>query len=147
MKLYLDLCALKRPFDDQLQERIAAESRSVMAILGRIEVGLDSMVWSVPLVIENDSDPDTEVRQEVAKIGDQAVAFVRFTSEIERRVLELVNVGLGALDAAHLACAEAGGCHALLTCDDRFLRAARRSGTSLRVINPLEYWSGIHEDQ
>ena len=52
MKLYLDLCALKRPFDDQTQERIASETHAVLAIMGRIERGLESMVWSTALTLE-----------------------------------------------------------------------------------------------
>lgn len=41
MKLYMDICALKRPFDDPVSPRIAEETRAVLAIIARIEAGLD----------------------------------------------------------------------------------------------------------
>lgn len=47
--------------------------------------------------------------------------------------------GIASLDAAHLACAEAGGCDRFLTCDDRLLRMARAQQLALVVQNPLEY--------
>jgi hypothetical protein len=36
MKIYLDVCCLNRPFDDQTQDRIRLETEAVMLILGRI---------------------------------------------------------------------------------------------------------------
>jgi predicted nucleic acid-binding protein len=45
----------------------------------------------------------------------------------------------GALDALHLASAEAGQADYLCTCDDRFLRRARTLGRlATRVVSPLE---------
>ena len=55
------------------------------------------------------------------------------------RAEELMEAGLGALDAAHVACAEAASCDCLLTCDDRLIRRARRMHLELRVQNPVEY--------
>ena len=43
------------------------------------------------------------------------------------------------MDSVHLACAEAAGVGVLLTCDDVFLRRARRLGLALRVLNPVAY--------
>jgi hypothetical protein len=34
MRVYLDMCCLKRPFDDQSQPRIHLESEAVLALLG-----------------------------------------------------------------------------------------------------------------
>lgn len=33
MKVYLDVCCLNRPFDDQTQDRIRIESESILTIL------------------------------------------------------------------------------------------------------------------
>ncbi|MDF2439948.1 MAG: hypothetical protein JWN98_932 [Abditibacteriota bacterium] len=39
MKIYLDVCCLKRPFDDQGQDRIHLESEAVLLILAHVEAG------------------------------------------------------------------------------------------------------------
>ena len=139
MKLYLDMCALKRPFDDQTQERVAAEAFAVVTLLDRIERGVDQSIWSTALTLENDADPDAEVRMEVAKFADRAAASLRLTTQIEARINELTAAGLRPLDAAHVAFAEAEACDVLITCDDRLLRQAARVGCLIRVMNPLEY--------
>jgi len=38
MRIYMDVCCLTRPFDDQSQERIKLESESVLMILHRCEL-------------------------------------------------------------------------------------------------------------
>lgn len=38
-KIYLDVCRLNRPFDDQTQERIHLEAEAILVILSRIEKG------------------------------------------------------------------------------------------------------------
>jgi predicted nucleic acid-binding protein len=139
MKLYLDLCALKRPFDHQTQDRIIAETQAVLSILDRIESGIDSMVWSTALTLENDADPDLEARKEVARYAVRAVAIEMLSPKIEKRIREFAAAGLAALDAAHLAFAESAGCDVLVTCDDRFLRGSKRTDCSIRVLRPEEY--------
>lgn len=146
MKLYLDMCALERPFDDQTQERIASETRALLAIMARIESGVDSMVWSTVLTLENDADPDPEPRLEVAKYAGRAASSQLLTPEIERRAKEFTAAGLPPLDAMHLAFAEASACDFLLTCDDRFVKRARRTDCLIRVLPPIEYYGEMGDD-
>ncbi len=35
MRLYIDICCLNRPFDDQSQDRIRIESEAILAILNK----------------------------------------------------------------------------------------------------------------
>lgn len=39
MLIYLDVCCLNRPFDDQTQERIRLEAEAVLLILERCQAG------------------------------------------------------------------------------------------------------------
>ncbi len=39
MRIYLDVCCLNRPFDDQTQDRIHLESEAVILILKRVRSG------------------------------------------------------------------------------------------------------------
>jgi predicted nucleic acid-binding protein len=139
MRLYLDMCALKRPFDDQEQERVASDTRAVFAIEARIEHGLDELVWSTALTLENDADPDPEARLEVAKYARRAKSSHTLTPGIESRLRALATGGLRPLDATHVAFAEAAACNVLITCDDRLIRRAERAGSLIRVMNPIEY--------
>ncbi|MCD4726441.1 MAG: PIN domain-containing protein [Pirellulales bacterium] len=58
---------------------------------------------------------------------------------VAARTRLLNDAGIKPLDAAHVACAEAGGCGRLLTCDDRLLRVARAQRLSVMVQNPRDY--------
>ena len=58
MLVYLDLCCLKRPFDDQRQARIALESTAVLAILQAVADGRVNAVRSLAHELENDRNPD-----------------------------------------------------------------------------------------
>jgi predicted nucleic acid-binding protein len=49
-----------------------------------------------------------------------------------------MRVGLGTLDATHLAFAEAAECDYLVTCDDRFIKKSARSDTMISVVNPIQ---------
>jgi hypothetical protein len=39
MRLYLNMCCLKRPFDDQTQARIRLETEAIDAVLLLVEMG------------------------------------------------------------------------------------------------------------
>ena len=138
MKLYFDLCALKRPFDDRSQLRVDREAAAVLGLLETVEDRRHRMVWSIGLTFENNADPDVEVRSVVASLEVLAGEQPGLTREVEQRIMQLVASGLSALDSAHLAFAEAALCDALLTCDDQFLRRANGIRTSVRVLNPLQ---------
>ena len=56
MKLYLDVCCLKRPFDDQTQPRIRMETEAVLSLLAEGAVQF-TLVRSVAHDLENDQNP------------------------------------------------------------------------------------------
>ncbi len=55
---------------------------------------------------------------------------------IRERALELEKEGLKAVDALHIACAEAAGSEYFLTCDDQVLR---RYQGGIKVLNPVDF--------
>jgi predicted nucleic acid-binding protein len=64
---------------------------------------------------------------------------VGISEQVSSRARALTEAGFGALDAAHIAYAEAATCGCLLTCDDRLIRVARRVHLAVRARNPVEY--------
>ena len=143
MRLYIDLSCFNRPFDDQGQERIRLETEAVFAVLTRIVEGNDTLIWSWVLAFENAKHPKPDRRDEIGLWERRAEKSVALSSNLQERARQIAQAGIPALDAAHLASAEAGEAEVLLTCDDVVLRRAQRLGLALRVINPVAYLNEV----
>ncbi|MGH8066314.1 MAG: hypothetical protein ACRERE_13975 [Candidatus Entotheonellia bacterium] len=137
--MYLDLNCFNRPFDDQSQDRIARETAAAFLVLQRIIDGTDHLPWSAVLEFENSQHPLMDRRTEIARWTPRAVVNVAISDQVSARAQTLTEAGFGALDAAHVACAEAAACDCFLTCDDRLIRRARRVQLAVRVQNPVEF--------
>jgi predicted nucleic acid-binding protein len=139
--IYLDVCCLNRPFDDQNQERIRLESEAVLLILERCEQRDWKLVGSEAIAFEVRRIADGERRQRVTSLASVATTRVRVAGEVEARALDLEKMGFAALDALHIACAEAASATVLLTTDDSFVRRARRRCKMLTVVvtNPTSW--------
>ena len=63
------------------------------------------------------------------------------TPEVEQRGIELEKLGFRAMDALHLASAEAAEVDVFLSCDGRLLKRAKRYSRELniRVENPTRF--------
>jgi len=147
-RIYLDPCCLNRPFDDQSQDRIRLESEAVLLILLRVQQHEDwTWVSSETVQYEVDQTPDSERRRRVQALVSFADVLVHVSDEVVRRAVGLQSLGFKAIDAIHVACAEASRSDALLTTDDRFLRAARRNVGQIRVRveNPIDWLRGVQE--
>jgi NADPH:quinone reductase-like Zn-dependent oxidoreductase len=55
--VYLDMCALKRPFDDARSDRIRREAEAVARIFEKVENGSIHLVVSAAHRFENDRNP------------------------------------------------------------------------------------------
>ena len=68
MKLYLDTSALKRPFDDQSQPRIALETEAIVTVLAMIQGREADLLTSSVLEYENSRNPQTERRRWTSQV-------------------------------------------------------------------------------
>ena len=140
MLLYLDNSVLNRPFDDQRQPRIWLETLSFSLVLSLVEAS-EAVILSSPVhALENDRNPFPVRKKWVEKCLRLAVNLADLTPEIEQRARVLELDGFKALDALHLACAEAAGADHFLTCDDRLIR--RYSGQMI-VQSPVMFISNL----
>ena len=139
--IYLDVCCLNRPFDDQRQERIRLEAEAVLLILGRCETGAWQWVSSAVVEEEVNNTPSRERRSRARNMLSGAYRTVALADTAIARAQELKVMGFRTYDALHLACAEQATVDVLLTTDDRVLRIATRRTAQLkvRVANPLEW--------
>jgi len=138
-KVYLDVCCLNRPLDDQTQERVRRETAAILTVVTRLRAGEWQWISSEAVVYEVSRIRDQERREQVEGMLAAVQVFVGYDPAISQRAQELTGFGFRPLDAAHLACAEVSGADVLLTTDDRFIRRASRLARKLRVrvANPV----------
>lgn len=60
MRIYLDNCALNRPFDDQSHIRIRLESEAKLYLQEKIKNREIEFIWSYILDVENNQNPFEE---------------------------------------------------------------------------------------
>lgn len=140
-KVYLDVCCLNRPFDDQRQDRVHLEAEAVLLILKRCETGVWQWSSSAVVSYEVDKIPSQERRNRIKELLKGATETVPLTNAAVERGAELKSVGLKTYDALHVACAEQAQVDIFLTTDDRLVRAADRNASKIKVPikNPLTW--------
>ena len=137
--IYLDVCCLNRPFDNQAQERVRLESEAVLLILARCQSREWFLLGSEAIDAEIAQIPDADRRERVTLLASLAITQVIVSELFEERARELVQLGFKAYDTLHIACAEAGNADILLTTDDRLSRKAAKHSNVLqvRLQNPV----------
>ena len=145
--VYLDVCCLNRPFDDQSQGRVKLEAEAVLLILSQVERGNFRWASSEAVIHEIRQIRDSDRRQRLLQSITLAGETVEITSEIQCRATELVRLGFGAMDSLHLACAETAECLIFLITDDRLLKRASDCRRKIRVLvkNPLTWAQGMFD--
>jgi len=143
MKLYLDMCCLKRPFDDPSDARVQMETTAVAAVLVLCLRGEHTMLTSDALRFENSRNPNPTRRDFAARALAIAGIDVGHDPALEQRAAVWQNAGVGLLDALHLASAEAGCADVFVTTDDVLLRRAARATTALRVVSLLDFFREV----
>jgi hypothetical protein len=139
MKVYLDVCCVNRPFDDQTQDRIRLESEAVLLILRHIASNKWEWVSSEVVDFEILQTPNMERRARTWLIVQRADHKVLVDQAVVQRGREMEAMGFGPYDSLHVACAERGKVDVFLTTDDRLIALALRHSSRLevKVSNPL----------
>ena len=140
MRIYFDLCALKRPWDDQTQVRVALETAIVRQLVGLAERGIVEAVRSFAHDQENARNPNLGRALAIAEWLGTLPRPRSVPRTLYSRASALADAGLGPFDALHLAWATSLGSHILITTDDRFARRASRLKVQspVRVVLPAE---------
>lgn len=141
MKIYLDVCCLNRPFDDQGQVRVREESEAIVQIIQRVVAGEWTHVSSDVVTLELEAMPDAMRRAQVEVLLSSVQSIIRLTMPVFRRAAELQRFSLKIEDSLHVAAAEAGGADVMLSCDDSVCRKAirYRRQVRVRVANPVKW--------
>jgi len=145
VKIYLDVCCLQRPFDDQREPRVHLEAEAVKIILAGAEAHEHAWISSEVVDYEIGQNPDRDRALKATLLAAYASEKITLEANEVARAGELELLGFGTFDALHLACAESGGVEVFLTTDDKLLKWGQRLADELqvRVINPLEWLQEI----
>ncbi|MBI9037795.1 MAG: PIN domain-containing protein [Bacteroidales bacterium] len=139
MKIYLDNCCIQRPLDDKNQFRIAIESEIVLNILSLIESEKIRLISSDMLVFEANKNTNIFRREFTLDILGKANDFVNLSKNIEIRAKDFILEGIKPIDALHLASAEEIKADYFCTCDDKFLKKAKKiKNLEIRVNSLFE---------
>lgn len=141
MNIYMDVCCLNRPFDNQKQDRIHLEAEAVLSILSRCQDGTWSLAASDIIELELSKSTDIEKLEKVRALYSLANQGNRFTvtERVKERAVIFQQHGMKLFDSLHLALAEVNRQDAFLTTDDGFLNAANKSGPDIVVANPVPW--------
>lgn len=144
-KVYLDICCLNRPFDDQTQERIRLEAEALLLILEAVQESRCELIGSRVLDVENRNNPDEEKRREIGNCLRLAGTYVYTDRNVLERAGELQGSGFDAYDAMHLACAEQANADVFITTDDKIRKKSEQVDVlKVRVVNPVDLVGGFN---
>jgi predicted nucleic acid-binding protein len=139
VKVYLDVCCLCRPFDDQKMNRIHLEAEAIKEILRRCTQDW-ILVTSDAVSFEISRIPDKTRMKKAQKLAELAKEYVAISKTVSLRYYEFAGLGIDSADALHLACAESAGA-VLLTTDDAIIKIIKRQAHQIpiEVKNPVDW--------
>lgn len=137
--VYLDVCTLCRPFDNQSYLRIRLETEAVNLILSKVHSGELRLMVAPVHYQEIESISETKEKAELnmmlTNMGRHIVPDLPKTRE---RADELVECGLGVADAAHVAFAEQVGA-TFVSCDDKLIKKCVKCDMKIWVGTPIAF--------
>ncbi|NJL83764.1 MAG: type II toxin-antitoxin system VapC family toxin [Chloroflexaceae bacterium] len=136
-RVYLDTSAYNRPFDDQTQPKIFLETQAVVIVLQMVEAKTVELISSSVLEYENSRNPYPIKQEAMSRYLQLAKLRQEVDEAIRKRAEELEQNGLKAIDALHVACAEAVNSDYFITCDKRLIN--RCLGLTMKVMNPADF--------
>jgi predicted nucleic acid-binding protein len=138
-RIYLDVCAYCRPYDDQSQLKVRLETDAYYLVLKYVEQGQYELVVSPVHEAEVADIKDHRERVEV----QQLLSAWRMKggypiNEVRTRAEELVQKRFGVADAAHVAFAESTA-DAFVTCDAGLLSRCRATPSKVAAYGLVEF--------
>jgi len=138
-RIYLDVCVLSRPFDDQSYLRIRLETEATNLILSRVENKEYELVVSPAHWEEISAIYDIferiDIEERLRALGSASSVNMTTTRE---RAEELYRLKFGVADAAHVAFAEECGAE-FISCDDALIKKCLSNGIQVWCGNPVAF--------
>ena len=138
MRVYLDNCCYNRPFDPQSDFRIHLETMAKVRVQALKKSSAIEYVWSDALDYELGQSPNFQEPDMIAPWKSGAVEMVDVDDALIAMAEEIERLGLKAMDAIHVACAEAASCDWFLTTDKGITKKLQTLGR-MRIANPIDF--------
>ncbi|HUU78669.1 MAG TPA: PIN domain-containing protein [candidate division Zixibacteria bacterium] len=140
MRIYLDVCCLNRPFDDQTQDMVHLEAEAILAILQNCEDEDWQLVNSEIIKFEISKTPNIIRKQKVTKIMELAKEYIILDEKIIMRAKSIEQQGIKAIDSLHLASAEKVNVDVFLSTDKELIKKIqKRKIMKIKVDNPVKW--------
>jgi predicted nucleic acid-binding protein len=137
MKVYFDSCSLQRPLDDKSHIRIALEAEAILGAIILAEMGKFELISSETLLFEVQKMPNIQRQRYVLNLLNKGKIFIPL-NDIKKRAQALNKMGIKPVNTLHLGSAEAAGADYFCTCDDRFLKKAKKlKKPQIMAVSPL----------
>lgn len=134
--IYLDVCALCRPFDDQDYARIRLETNAINLILSNVKEGVYNLMISPVHIKELESISDDFERIELLNLLNSFGKQKKYNSDLIRsRIEELLLYNFGIADASHIAFSEFYKSQ-FISCDDKLLKLCNKNDIKIKCMNP-----------
>ncbi len=145
-RIYLDVCCLCRPFDDQTVHRIRMETEAITEILKRCMSDWE-LVGSEAIEAEILEIADNERRENVESVLQFVKHRIVIDEEAEALAREYHRYGLDPHDALHVACAFRSGA-VFLSTDDPLVKSIKKhkDKISTRSFNPVQWLMEVTDD-
>ncbi len=136
-EIYLDVCSLCRPFDDQSYARIRIETDAVNLILSKVRIKKYVMLKSPVHIKEIEAIDNDFERLELFNLINTYGTMPQYDSHIvKKRTEELITKKFGIADAAHVAFSEFfGSC--FISCDDKLIKKSIKNSINIECMNPV----------
>ena len=140
MRIYFDNCSIQRPFDNKSQLRIRIETEAILSIIELIEEGRFELITSSVVEFELKKTPDPERMSFGSKVLSLHSERIGLSDKMINHAKEFERRNIKPIDALHLAIADIEKIDYLCTCDDRFLRSAKKiENLNTKVVSPIEF--------
>ena len=144
MRIYLDNCALNRPFDDQSHIRIRLESEAKLYLQEKIKNRKIEFIWSYILDLENNQNPFEEKKRTIEKWKKFAIVDIEETGNLVKVAKKFITYGIKTKDALHVSSAIAGKADYFVATDDKLLKKLSVMN-EIKSANPVDIVEEIDE--
>jgi predicted nucleic acid-binding protein len=142
MKIYLDHCAYNRPFDNQNNIKNQLETSAKLYIQDQVRQGRYDLVWSYMSDFENDNNPNIENKKSIQKWENISKYKCKSSDNVLIIGSKIMEKGIQANDALHIACAIESQCEYFITTDAGLIN---KKIEGIKIINPIDFVRNMEE--
>ncbi len=140
MRIYLDHCTYNRPFDNQNNIMNQLETSAKLHIQDQIRQEKYDLVWSYMSDFENANNPNIENKKSIQMW--ESISKYKSSENVLMLGSKIMEKGIRANDALHIACAIDSQCEYFITTDAGL---TNKKIEEIKIINPIDFVRKMEE--